>query len=184
MRSQRRRKFVITARRLVRRQVCTHCSPIEFVPGIRGPVSTTSAPRSLVHRWSLSVLRVTLMTASGFPLPLAAVLPMPAAARPPYGTRRARGPSWGEVAARAHASARHTFHQSSRHFAATAAATSAAPATAAQTGSDVLRSSVAVSGLLKGVAAISPRNAWAVGSTSTSTSTRTVIEQWNGTTWK
>jgi hypothetical protein len=32
------------------------------------------------------------------------------------------------------------------------------------------------------VAAISPRNAWAVGSTSTSTST--VIEQWNGTTWK
>ena len=53
-------------------------------------------------------------------------------------------------------------------------------ATAAQTGPPGPAASFSTSGALKGVAATSATNAWAVGSTGTG---RTLIVHWNGKTW-
>ena len=57
-------------------------------------------------------------------------------------------------------------------------------AAAARTGSPGPAASFTISGALAGVAATSASNAWAVGSTGSTSSSKALIVRWNGTGWK
>jgi hypothetical protein len=65
-----------------------------------------------------------------------------------------------------------------------AAGVSPVTAAAARTGSPGPAASFTVSGHLSGVAATSATDAWAVGSTGSFSSPKTLIAHWNGTAWK
>ena len=58
------------------------------------------------------------------------------------------------------------------------------PATAARTGSPGPAASFTVRGAVGGVAAVSARDAWAVGFAGNPHSHKTLIGRWNGKTWK